>query len=184
MNKILLIIIGICTSINVHSQNLSDTYRLASYNSFIHNEDSTIKVQRTGEGYYEHYLLFYFKDQFLVKRRISFDLGIIFVQFVDLNNDTYEDIIIELADESGFIPVIYVNENNEKLTSSLVDHFEIDYSSLDNPYSDKPYEPYRFFDEDNDGVFEIEFFKIYEDGMFKDKIIYKLDENYIYTRVN
>jgi hypothetical protein len=47
-----------------------------------------------------------------------------------------------LADESEFIPVMYVNEN---FTSSMIDHFEIDYSSPDNPY-----EPYPFFDEDND----------------------------------
>lgn len=41
------------------------------------------------------------------------------VDFIDLNGDGFEDIILKLSDEEGYFPFILLNEKNEKFTLGM-----------------------------------------------------------------
>lgn len=108
--------------------------------------------------------------------RLSVDIGNIFVNFYDLNNDGFDDIIIELADEAGFVPFILINENNIKFKSALLcDTCYVDYSMLEFKIDGEPHKPYAFKDIDDDGINEVIFKHIFIGKKLKKNVIFKLN---------
>lgn len=123
------------------------------------------------------------RNDFAYKTNVLDDVGNIFVNFFDLNNDKYDDIIIEMADEIGYSPHILINIKNVKFKESLRQgDFYIEYSNLESEVDGKPYKSYRFEDLDNDGINEIIFNHIYEKNNFYKNVVFKLNKNQVFER--
>jgi hypothetical protein len=84
------------------------------------------------------------------------------VKFLEINGDVAIDIIVELADESGFEPMILLSRPDGTYTRAAADlDAFVEYANLDTGADSDPAEPYRVVDVDADGINELVFAHLY-----------------------
>jgi hypothetical protein len=93
------------------------------------------------------------------------DVYSIKVDFVDLNNDGFEDVIIKYADETGYSPAILINQKNSSFVNALRNLEELLYVNTELKIGEDGKAvrgaEYRLKDMTGDGVPELTFYDVF-----------------------
>lgn len=112
------------------------------------------------------------------------DVSSIGVSFADVNRDGYIDVLIQHADETGYVPVVLVNQSNRSFTDALMDakkqfrtafyvNTEVDLIEEGRRPSGMTYE---LKDLDGDGMPELVFYNAFIDNKGYRYVAFQLDK--------
>jgi hypothetical protein len=115
-------------------------------------------------------------DSVVFTRSLSGDYRNPSVKFLELNGDAVIDIIVELADESGFEPMILLSrpDGTHARAAANLDA-SVEYANLDTGADSEPAEPYRVADVDADGTNELVFNHLYLHGTLNRNVVLVLN---------
>lgn len=105
------------------------------------------------------------KRQAAYSASIEADVNSIKVDFVDLNKDRFEDVIIKYADETGYSPTILINQKDSSFVNALQDLGELLYVNTELKVGDDGKAvrgpEYRLKDMTGDRVPELTFYDVF-----------------------